>query len=251
MQALKNGTSGFKNIFCAAEQFFPIHGHIPPLARLIKTPSFTNSVGLFLIDEGHHIVTDGQPHGNDPPHRPAYGKLGDVRVQLPAGTPCGIFSATLPPPVKTYIRSDLRMKEGKTVEINLCTNRPNIVQAVIPMVGNISNLSNLDLLVPVPYHPPMALLQRGIIFLDHKLSTAKVADYLNDRCPPGMRETGPFRHLHSGMSQDYIDMIYEAFKQPGSHIRMIVTTTAGSHVSHNIFFSIFDNHASTPGPRYP
>jgi hypothetical protein len=143
------------------------------------------------------------------------------------------------------------MKEGKMVEINLCTNRPNIVQAVIPMVGNISNLSNLDLLVPVPYHPPMALLQRGIIFLDHKLSTAKVADYLNDRCPPGMRETGPFRHLHSGMSQDYIDMIYEAFKQPGSHIRMIVTTAAGSHVSHNIFFSIFDNHASTPGPRYP
>ena len=95
----------------------------------------------------------------------------------------------------------------------------------------------------------MALLQRGIIFLDHKLSTAKVADYLNDWCPPGMRETGPFQHLHSGMSQDYIDMIYEAFRQPGSHIRMIVTTGAGSHVSHNIFFPIFDNHA-TPGPQY-
>ena len=58
------------------------------------------------------------------------------------------------------------------------------MQAVIPMVGNISNLSNLDLLVPVPYHPPMALLQRGTIFINHKLSTAKAADYLNDCCPP-------------------------------------------------------------------
>ena len=183
MQALKNSTSGFKNIFCAAEQFFPIHSHIPPLARLLKTPSFTNSVGLFLIDEGHHIVTDGLPHGNDPLHWLAYGKPGDVRIQLPTGTPCGIFSATLPPPIKAYMCSDLQMKEGKTIEINLCTNQPNINQAVIPMVGNIGNLSNLDLLVPVLYHPPMPLLQRGIIFLDHKLLTAKVADYLNDRCP--------------------------------------------------------------------
>jgi superfamily II DNA helicase RecQ len=113
----------FKNIFCAAKQFFPIHGHIPPLARLLKTPSFTRSVGLFLIDEGHLISTAGQPHGKDPPHRPAYGKLGDVQVQLPASTPCGIFSATLPQPIKSFIRSDLQMKEGKTTEINLCTNR--------------------------------------------------------------------------------------------------------------------------------
>ena len=123
------------------------------------------------------------------------------------------------------------MKEGKTTEINLCTNRPNIMQAVIPMIGNIGNLSNLDLLVPVPYHPPMATLQRGIIFIDHKLSTARVADYLNDRCPPGLRETKPFRHLHSGMSRDYNDAIYKAFIQPDSHIRMIVTTAAGAHVS--------------------
>src|SRR6266436_6086591 len=104
-----------------------------------------------------------------------------MRVQLSASTPCGVFSATLPPLVKLFIHSDLHMKDSHTDEINLCTNWPNIMQAVIPMVGNISNLSNLDLLVPVPYHPPMALLQRGIIFLDHKLSTAKVADYLNDR----------------------------------------------------------------------
>jgi hypothetical protein len=62
--------SAFKNIFCAAEQFFPIHGHIPPLARLLKTPSFTRSVGLFLIDEGHFISTAGQSHGKDPAHRP-------------------------------------------------------------------------------------------------------------------------------------------------------------------------------------
>jgi hypothetical protein len=108
---------------------------------------------------------------------------------------------------------------------------PNIMQAVIPMIGNIGNLSNLDLLVPVPYHLPMATLQRGIIFIDHKLSTAKIADYLNDRCPPGLRETKPFRHLHSGMSRDYNNMIYDTFIQPDSHIYMIVTTAVGAHVS--------------------
>ena len=61
-------------LLCSGTVFL-IHGHIPPLARLLKTPSFTNSVGLFLINEGHHIVTGSQPHGNDPPHWPAYGKL--------------------------------------------------------------------------------------------------------------------------------------------------------------------------------
>ena len=51
LQALKKGTSTFKNIFWiyAAEQFFPIRdGHIPPLARLLKIPSFTKSIGLFF-----------------------------------------------------------------------------------------------------------------------------------------------------------------------------------------------------------
>jgi superfamily II DNA helicase RecQ len=129
------------------------------------------------------------------------------------------------------------MKEGKTTEINLCTNRPNIMQAVIPMIGNIGSLSNLDLLVPIPYYPPMATLQRGVIYINHKLSTAKIADYLNDRCPPGLRETKPFRHLHSGMFKDYNDMIYKAFIQHDLHICMIVTTTAGAHVS-SILFSI-------------
>jgi len=54
-QALKKGTSAFKNIFCAAKQFFPMHGHVPPLARLLRSPSFTESVRLFLVDEGHFI----------------------------------------------------------------------------------------------------------------------------------------------------------------------------------------------------
>jgi superfamily II DNA helicase RecQ len=211
------------------------HGHIPPLARLIKTPSFTKSIGLLLIDEGHHIVTNGQPHRNGPPHQPVYGKLGDVLVQLPDAVPCGVFLVTLPPPVKEFICSDLQMKEIKMLEINLCTNRPNILQAVIPMISHIGNISNLDLLVPVPYHPSMSLLQRGIVFIDHKLSTAKAAEYLNSHCPPGLQETAPFRHLHSGMSQDYINMTYGAFKQLNSHIRILVMITAGSHASQWMF----------------
>jgi len=238
--------SHFKNIFCAAERFFPIHGHIPPLARLLKTPSFASSIGLFLIDEGHFIATASQSQGKEPPHQPAYGKLHDVQVQLPTSTPCGIFSATLPPPVKSIICSDICMKD--TIEINLCTNQPNIMQAVIPMIGNIGNLRNLDLLIPTSYHPPMALLQRGIIFIDHKLSTAKVADYLNGRCPPGLQEIAPFRHLHSGMSRDYIDMVYDTFKHPDSHIRMIVTTAAGAHVSFALLLSSSIISSITSGP---
>ena len=204
LQALKTGTSHFKNIFCAAEQFFLINGHIPPLVRLLKMPSFTSSIGLFLIDEGHFIAMASQSQGKEPPHQPAYGKLHNVWVQLSTSTPCGIFSATHPPPVKSIIHSDICMKD--TIKINLCRNWPYTVQAVILMIGNIGNLCNLDLLISTSYHPPMALLQQSIIFIDHKLSTAKVADYLND-CPPSLWETAPFWHLHSGMSQDYTDTV--------------------------------------------
>jgi hypothetical protein len=44
-QALKKDALAFKNIFCAAEQFFPMHSHVPPLARLLRSPSCTKSVG--------------------------------------------------------------------------------------------------------------------------------------------------------------------------------------------------------------
>ncbi|KAF7976463.1 hypothetical protein HWV62_6719 [Athelia sp. TMB] len=228
-KALSQGVSPIRNIFCAPEQFHPLHGHIPRLATLLKVPAFVNSVGILLIDEGHFIVTDGQPHGDEAAHRPAYGKLGDLRNQLPAKTPCAVFSGTLPPSVKAFIRADLGMDNFNTVDITLPTNRPNIMQAVIPLIGNLGNLENLNFLAPIPYHPPMAPISRGVVFIDHKLSTAAIADHLNARLPPGIRETRPFRHLHSSMSRDYITEVYETFKQPDSPIRMIITTAAASH----------------------
>jgi hypothetical protein len=98
--------------------------------------------------------------------------------------------------------------------IKLSTNQPNITYAVLPLIGSADNLHNLNFLVPQPYHPPMPLLPKGMVFIENKLSTSNIATYLNNRCPEELRVTKPFCHFHSDMSQQYLDETFEDFQNP-------------------------------------
>ena len=82
--------------------------------------------------------------------------------------------------------------------IKLSTNRQNIMHAVIPVVDSIRNLSNLDFIVPIPFHPPMSYPPKCLIFIDNKLSTAAVARYLNNRLvPEPVHRAFKYKHLHA------------------------------------------------------
>ncbi|KAG2101293.1 uncharacterized protein F5147DRAFT_639693 [Suillus discolor] len=113
----------------------------------------------------------------------------------------------------------------------LTTNRPNISHAVIPMVDSIKNLSNLDFLVSVPFHPPMSYPPKSIIFIDHKLSTAAVARYLNARLPEAVRHVFKFRHLHSSMSTEHNEMVFDEFRKSDGFVQGIVATSGASTVT--------------------
>jgi hypothetical protein len=57
------------------------------------------------------------------------------------------------PQIMDLLTRTLRMDPEKTIKPELTTNRPNLVHAVIPMVGSIDNFSNVDFLIPVPFDP--------------------------------------------------------------------------------------------------
>src|SRR6267154_6031340 len=107
----------------------------------------------------------------------------------------------------------------------------SISHAVIPVVDSIKNLSNLDFLVSVPFHPPMSYPPKSIMFIDHKLSTAAVARYLNARLPEAARRVFKFRHLHSSMSMEHNEMVFDEFRKPDGLVQGIVTTSGASTVT--------------------
>jgi superfamily II DNA helicase RecQ len=163
-------------LIAAPEQFFPKGGHIPRLALQLKDPKFVKHIGFFFVDEAHFIVTAGEAQTNEKlPFRAAYGKLAKVLIQLPVGVPVALFSVTLPTVTLEKVFKSLNLPLDRMDILKLSTNHPNIMHAVIPVVDSIKNLSNLDFLVPIPFHPPMSYPPKCLIFINNKLSTTAVA----------------------------------------------------------------------------
>jgi hypothetical protein len=136
------------------------------------------------------------------------------------------------------------MKEDNTVSIMLSTNRCNLIHAVIQMVGDISNFNNLNFLVPQPYHPPMAPLNKTLIFIDSKLYSGKLANHLLSRFPREQQMLRPVWHLHSEMSKAHIEDAYKSFSDPHGQCRILVATASVANVCHphRIPILLFNKH---------
>jgi superfamily II DNA helicase RecQ len=216
----------------SSEQMFPFNGHIPRFATFMEIPKFTKRISYVFIDEAHAISTSGTAENGQPAHRLSYARLGEIRAHLPVGTPVALFSATLPPHILAQCKESIHMKEDNTVSITLLTNRPNIMHAVIQMVGDISNFNNLRFLVPQPYHPPMAPLNKTLIFIDSKLYSGKLANHLLSRFSWEQQTSRPVRHLHSEMSNAHIKDAYESFSDLNGQCRILVATASAANVCH-------------------
>jgi superfamily II DNA helicase RecQ len=219
----------YRQLFVAAEQLGATGGHITRFAKYTWDATFLNRISILNIDEAHYIQNSGLPIGKVPAFRPAWGKLYDLRVRLPHGIPVALFSASMAPNVLQTVMENMRISQDAVI-IKLSTNRPNITLAVLPLVGSIKNFSNLDFIIPQPYPPSMPPIEKGIIFIDDKLATSNLAEYLNDRCPEALRISRPFRHFHSGMSEEYLLQTYDEFEKLDSACRVLVATCGASMV---------------------
>ena len=167
---------------------------------------------------------------NEAAHHPVYAWLCEIRTHLPVGTPVALFSATLPPHVLQQCTDSLHMKEDNTVSIMLSTNWPNLMHAVIPMIGDLSNFDNLNFLVPNLYHPPMVSLHKTIIFIDSKIYSGCLANHLLSRFPEDQQHSRPVRHLHADMLKVHINDAYRSFKDPNGPCRILVATVSAANV---------------------
>ncbi|KAJ7918244.1 P-loop containing nucleoside triphosphate hydrolase protein [Mycena leptocephala] len=221
--------SKYQHYSVSPEQCGPYKGHIPRFAKLLHQPKWVKRVKLLQIDEAHFIATTGQSNGTEAAFRPSFSDLGErLHVHLQATTPCTAYSASMTPQIMELLTRTLRMDPEKMIKLELTTNRPNLVHAVIPMVGSIDNFSNVDFLIPVPFDPNVRR-PKSMVFLDNKKKAAKLARHLNSKLPPAIAQKEPFRHYHSSMSKVYLEEIASRFKDPNGDVRCLIATEAASN----------------------
>ncbi|EIW75800.1 P-loop containing nucleoside triphosphate hydrolase protein [Coniophora puteana RWD-64-598 SS2] len=220
----------YQNILVAPEQFFRFKGHIPRLASLImRVQSFSKNVGHLLVDEGHSIHTTGFVRkGEKAPFRPAYSRLNEVRAAIPSSTPVMVLSATLPPPTLYTVLDSLRINPETVTKLFLSTNRPNHFYAVHKMHNGPRTLKNLDFLIPVSSSPNP--LPKTLVFVDTRDRAQDIAHYLRNRFPQQLQTKRIVSHLHSGMSEDYGQGVFNDFKNTNEIATVIATSCASNGV---------------------
>jgi superfamily II DNA helicase RecQ len=199
------------------------NGHLPCFAR-----TFTQRIKSVHIDEAHNIYTAGLPHHGEEAFRPAYGKLGELRVLLCKGTTFHALSATLPRHILSTVQHEL-MFSSDHISLALSTNRPNITYATTPIIGGLRNFRNFDCLIPENYAPPM-MIPKTLIFHDNKQEAATAAAYNDSRLPKLLQNQGIVKHYHSDMSAEYLQQTYVDFYLATGTCRIIHATAGASTV---------------------
>ena len=199
-------------------------GHLPRLARLVNQDRrFRKRIVRVHVDEAHFIYTAGCGLYELAAFRPAWGKLGELRVKLSKSVVFQALSGTQPKHIKKTIIEHLLLDEENLCHIKLSSNRPNTVYATHPIVGELSDFRNLDFLVPEPY-PADFQLPKTLVFHDNIEECAAAASYINDRLPKALRSKGTVKHYHGGMSKHYLTEVYEEFCKLDSGCRILHAT---------------------------
>ncbi|SJL16065.1 uncharacterized protein ARMOST_19581 [Armillaria ostoyae] len=111
-----------------AEQLFKSsEGHFSRLGLLVQDHGFRKRIGRIHVDEIHFtwFARTGR-YGLDA-FRKAWGRLGDLKLQLPSSIPWQGLTATCPPHVLHFIESSL-LNPGYAL-IRMTSNRPNTMYA--------------------------------------------------------------------------------------------------------------------------
>ncbi|KAJ3536083.1 hypothetical protein NMY22_g6193 [Coprinellus aureogranulatus] len=217
----------FSVIIAQPEQLSGLHqGHHTKFSRILtEETDFTKNIVAICIDEAHFIYTAGTDLYGLPAFRPAFGRLGGVRITIGRRTPVLAMSGTQPPHIKKHIISSLLMNVERLLHIKLSSNRPNLVYATHQIVGSRSDLRNLAFLVPVDHDGP---LERAIVFHDDSKEAAAAAMYLNSRLAPSKRHLGIIRHYHGGMLKLYLQAVFDDFSNPDGMCRILHATSGAS-----------------------
>ena len=230
----------FRILIVQPEQLQAFGGHLPRLAQVIRHTRFSKLVKQVHIDEAHNVYTAGIPLYGQPAFRPAWGRLGELRLWLPKNTPFQALSGTLPHHIINCI-TDKLLFQSDYVSIHLTLNRPNITYATYPISGLRSNFRNLQFIVPEPQNDPFdpELIPKTMVFHDNLQEAANVANYLNSLLPETMRHLRIAKHYHSMMSADYLEQTFQDFASPNGVTRILCATSGASTVRVKLLYIIY------------
>lgn len=201
--------------------------------RLLEDLAFCARIKCINYDEAHFIVTAGEPDKQGNVFRPEYAKGSEILIRLSLGTPCSLYSATMPPEVLGQIMKSLRLPTNttRTSYINLTTNRHNLSFAIQKASHPLSNLSNLDFIIPSAYHPPMARSKKTLIFVNSTDTANALMTRFNKRLP------GYAQRIYSALSLEFKDQLIDEFTNSTGTNPVLIATTVLSNVS-SIYFAI-------------
>ena len=238
-QDIRNGK--FSALVVQPEQLSMMTGHLPRLARLISQDrQFRKRIVRVHVDEAHFIHTAGRGLYGLVASRPAWGKLGELRVMLGKSVVFQALSGTQPQHIKKTIIEQLLFHEENICHIKLSSNRPNMLYATHPIVGDLSDFRNLDFLIPDPTTIPADLqLPKTLVFHDSIYECASAAAYINDRLPKALCGKGVVQHYHAWMSKRYLAKVYEEFSKPDSTCRILHVTEEAYMVCSFLYLCIF------------
>ena len=221
----------FRILIVQPEQLQAFGGHLPRLAQVLRHSPFSKFVKQVHVDKAHNIYTAGIPLYGQPAFRPAWGKLGELRLWLPKNTPIQALSGTLPRHIINCI-TDKLLFQSDYVPIELTLNRPNITYATYPITDSLRNLRNLQFLIPEhgdnSFDPKV--IPKTIIFHDNLQEAANAANYLNSLFPETMRHQRIAKHYHSVMSADYLERTFQDFASWDGVTRILCATSGASTV---------------------
>jgi len=173
-------------------------------------------VRSLVIDEAHCISIWG------PDFRPAYAKLGQLRVMFPH-VPIAAFTATATSRVREQIKESLMLR--KPVELIGDFDRPNLTLRVTSSPAETRDV-DLSSWMTVLFHRFVSQGRPhvdGIVYCNTRAETERVAKLLTERCN---RDTRPY---HAGMEPVTRRAVQDWFSSPhapGDSTRVAVATVA-------------------------
>ena len=161
-----------------------------------------------------------------PAFRPAWGKLGELKVLLPNSIPWRAMSATLPPHILKTVASKI-LQPGH-VFIQMTSNRPNTIYATHCVPSSLQDVQNYECFLVQPFD---AISQpRVLIFFDDRTLASAVAMHLESLLPPTIRKTGIVQCYHSLMSEDFLHKAHNNFTMLDGPCKVLCATSGESVV---------------------
>ncbi|KAF8214947.1 hypothetical protein K438DRAFT_1561671 [Mycena galopus ATCC 62051] len=231
---IRNGH--FQHFIIQPEQLRSFHGHMPRFARLLTTSQFARKITRVHINEIHFLYIAGLPHYGLPAFRLAWGGLNKLCLRLPKGTPVQAHSGTIPPHIKSAIIKHLNFNPSTFLLLKLSTNRPNIIYVTHRVVGSLSDFRNLDFLISTPF----TRIIKTVVYHNNTQQCAEAITFNERRLAPERCNTGLIQHYHGGMSQTYLQCVFDGFSNPKGTCKILHTTEASFHLHVNDIVAVVD-----------